>query len=140
MEKFKYGPLVWNHRGEDDESGNYYWNGKPPVEYDGSKIPVDEDGNQCLPIVSPVHPGWQADLDRCSYNSVLGEKIPDLDYVSEWFEDNFLIVSDKQCKKYVLNWIRRTYRSSILYQKLIFKCSSIQEVMDLIWPQDEQKL
>ena len=27
MEKFKYGPLIWNCFTEDDESGNYYWNG-----------------------------------------------------------------------------------------------------------------
>ena len=56
MEKFKYGPLIWNSANEDDESGNYFWNGKPPVDYDREGIPLHDEGMQCLPIDSPDHP------------------------------------------------------------------------------------
>ena len=33
-EKFRYGPLVYNCFGEEDDSGNYWWPGNPPVAYE----------------------------------------------------------------------------------------------------------
>ena len=38
MTKFKYGPLVWNHIEDEDDSGNYWWPGLPPVSYDDTEI------------------------------------------------------------------------------------------------------
>jgi hypothetical protein len=37
-EKFKYGPLVWNHVDEEHDSGNYWWSGLPPVNYDDAWV------------------------------------------------------------------------------------------------------
>ena len=71
MEKFKYGPLIWNCINEDDESGNFYWNGDPPVKYDDMNIPVDENGLQCLPVESPVHPSWTANNVQKEKNDFL---------------------------------------------------------------------
>ena len=49
MEKYKYGPLVYNTTTDEDDSGNFYWNGMPPVGYDSMKIPIDPNGNSaCL--------------------------------------------------------------------------------------------
>jgi hypothetical protein len=60
-EKFRYGPLVYNCFGDDDDSGNYWWSGsKIVVGYEQPegvwKIPVDELGNQCLPGECILHP------------------------------------------------------------------------------------
>ena len=44
MEKFKYGPLLWNHVDDEDDSGNYWWSGMAPVNYAETGIPVDEKG------------------------------------------------------------------------------------------------
>ena len=35
-EKFRYGPLVFNSFGEEDDSGNYWWPGNPPVAYEAA--------------------------------------------------------------------------------------------------------
>ena len=104
-EKYTYGPLVYNHFGDDDDSGNYWWNGKPIVGYEQPegiwKIPVDEDRNQCLPGESILHPCCR--VERFTSHPVLGD-VPELDWCREWFEDNFLIVSDWDVCRYILRW------------------------------------
>ena len=54
-EKFKFGPLIWNHIDDDDDSGNYWWPGLRPLRYDDMGIPTDAKGLQCLPMSCPVH-------------------------------------------------------------------------------------
>ena len=139
MEKFKYGPLIWNCINEDDESGNYFWNGKPPVEYDRMNIPIDEEGMQCLPIGSPVHPTWQPDEKQFVFNDFLQSEIPSLKETKEWFDDNFLVISEKQCKKYIIKWIRTHRGTHPGYFKLTLGVTSMKEIMDRLWPQDEHK-
>ena len=139
MQKFKYGLLIWNSVNEDDESGNYFWNGKPPVEYDRDGVPIDDDGMQCLPIESPVHPSWQANTNQLEYNDFLEFEIPSIDSTREWFDDNFLIVSDKQCKKYIIRWIRNNRKSLPGFVKMTQGVTSLVEMMDRVWPQDEHK-
>ena len=141
MEKFKYGPLIWNHRNEDDESGNYYWNGDPPVDYDSAGIPIDKNGNQCLSIDSPVHPGWQPDESRFVFNGPLQQKIPDVASVKEWFDNNFLVISDYQCKKYILKWLRNTLavRRTEAFRSFVISCSTQEQMIGILWPQDEHK-
>jgi len=139
MEKFKYGLLVWNSVNEDDESGNYFWNGKPPVGYDNDGIPIDEEGMQCLPIESPVHPSWNCNSAFLVYNKFLDFEIPSIDSTREWFDDNFLVVSDKQCKKYIIRWIRQNRKELPGFAKMTAGASSLVEMMDRIWPQDEHK-
>ena len=139
MEKFKYGPLVWNCFSEEDESGNYYWNGNPPVDYDHDGIPVDEDGLQCLPIDSPVHPSWTADSTQLEYNNFLEFDIPSIDSTREWFDDNFLIVNDRQCKKYIIRWIRKNRKELPGFAKMTAGASSLVDMMDRVWPQADLK-
>jgi len=60
MEQFKYGPIVYNTSDTDDDSGNYYWAGEPPVGYDSTGLPIDSRGFQCLDAVQcPLHPSYQ---------------------------------------------------------------------------------
>jgi hypothetical protein len=54
--KYRYGPLIWNCTTDEDESGNYFWPGLPPVGYDKIGIPIDDRGYQCLPNVSIIQP------------------------------------------------------------------------------------
>ena len=139
MEKFKYGPLIWNCFTEDDESGNYYWNGSPPVGYDLDGIPIDKDGLQCLPIESPVHPSWVGVEEKYEFNEFLGFKIPSIESTKAWFDDNFLIISDEQCKKYIIRWIRKHKYGTPGFEELLRRTSSLADIMDKVWPQDEHK-
>ena len=139
MEKFKYGSLIWNCVNEDDESGNYFWNGNPPVAYDDDGIPVDEEGMQCLPVQSPVHPSWAGDNATFEYNDFLEFKIPTIDSTSDWFNDNFLVITDRQCKKYIIRWIRNHRRGEPGFHKMTQGASSLTDMMDRVWPQDEHK-
>jgi len=139
MEKFKYGLLVWNSVNEDDESGNYFWNGKPPVGYDSEGIPIDEEGLQCLPISSPVHPTWEINTSFLVYNDFLEFEIPSIESTKEWFDDNFLVVSDRQIKKYIIRWIRQKRKGLPGFAKMTAGASSLAEMMDRVWPQDEHK-
>tara|TARA_Y100000816_G_scaffold174003_1_gene125158 strand:- start:496 stop:915 length:420 start_codon:yes stop_codon:yes gene_type:complete len=139
MEKFKYGPLIWNCINEDDESGNFYWNGDPPVKYDDMNIPVDENGLQCLPVESPVHPSWTANNVQKEKNDFLGFDIPSIKSTREWFNENFLIVTDRQCKKYIIRWIKLHRSGEPGFFSMVKDASSLTDMMDRIWPQDEHK-
>lgn len=139
MEKFKYGSLIWNCVNEDDESGNYFWNGNPPVAYDDDGIPVDEEGMQCLPVQSPVHPSWPGDNATLEYNDFLEFEIPTIDSTRDWFNDNFLVITDRQCKKYIIRWIRNYERNRPGFHKMTQGASSLTDMMDRVWPQDEHK-
>ena len=94
---------------------------------------------QCLPIESPVHPSWRGDKEKLEYNSFLGFNIPSIDSTREWFDANFLIVSDKQCKKYIIRWIRMNRKALPGFAKKTAGASCLVEMMDRVWPQDEHK-
>ncbi len=137
MEKYKYGPLIFVTQGMDEDEGNYYWNGSPPVGYDDSGIPVDKNGKQCLDIKCPLHPGYEA--EETFYSSVLGADIPTISSVSKWFDDNFLIVDEKQIKTYIFRWWARAYINSGNYISLLHSYHSVDSIIGAIWQQEERK-
>ena len=96
-EKFKYGPLVWNCIGDENEEGNYYWPGNPPVAYDEMGLPVDKDGRQCLPMDCPFHPHYYF---KDFITSTDGIKFPVSfkDY-EEWLEKNFIVFDKTTVKR-----------------------------------------
>ena len=91
MEKCSYGPLIYNTTADEDDSGNFYWNGIPPVGYDDMDIPIDPNGNQCLPFEYPLHPNHS--VNNVEYNNWLEDELPTWDSFEEWFDDNFINVT-----------------------------------------------
>lgn len=138
MKKYKYGPLVYITVGMDEEEGNYFWNGSPPVDYDVDGIPVDKDGRQCLDISCPLHPSHEAEITE--YSEALTSDIPTLDSFREWFDNNFLLVTDDQLKRWIIRWWARYTRrtNSELYFSITKQYSSVEEIQEAVWPQDEQ--
>ena len=137
MEKYKYGPLVYNTtHPEDDDSGNFYWPGLPPVGYDDLGIPVDEKGLQCLDDSSPLHPHHvPREVER---NLAIGCELPTREAVKQWFDDNFLIVSDWDVCRFILRWYNLQLQQTDLYTSIATTSKSIEEVIEKIWP-DVQK-
>ena len=133
-EKFTYGPLVYNHFGDDEDTGNYWWNGKPIVGYEQQsgiwKIPVEENGNQCLPGESILHPCCT--VERFTSHPVLGD-VPELAWCREWFEDNFLIIEDWDVCRYILRWYNNTHRNEEFWQSWK-KGKSLEQMIGEIWP------
>jgi hypothetical protein len=133
-EKYTYGPLVYNHFGDDDDSGNYWWNGKPIVGYENQegiwKIPIDENGNQCLPGESILHPC--CDVGRFTSHPVLGD-IPEIAWCREWFEDNFLIIEDYDICRYIIRWYNNDNRHSEHWLNWK-RGKSLEQMIGEIWP------
>lgn len=134
MEIYKYGPLTYVLQGMNESLGNYYWAGKNPVGYDRDKIPIDEDGNQCLDILCPLHPSYIP--TALSYNPCLNITLPTIDSFKEWFEDNFLEIDDMKAKKYILRWYSFQKTKAENYKQLQQSCSSVEEVIGQIWPDE----
>ena len=131
-EKFKYGPLVYNSISDESDEGNYWWPGNPPVAYEAEsgpfRIPVDANGNQCLPGESILHPNCRVE----KWESFELCKIPSLSWCREWFEDNFLIVSDYDICRYILRWCNWNYQSNLEW--VAFKKNkTIDELINEIW-------
>jgi len=99
MEKFKYGPITYNCVDEEDDSGNYYWAGEPPVAYDQWGVPVDRHGKQTLPLDCPFHPFY-------TYGSVRKSKV--VSHINiptstkcyfDWCDENFVVPNELAFKK-----------------------------------------
>ena len=98
-EKFKYGPLIWNSSGDEDDDGNYYWAGMPPVAYDAMEIPVDMEGRQCLPMTCPFHPHYEfKDKQTSKYDPTVQLPLTFKEY-KDWLEKNFIVFDEKPVKK-----------------------------------------
>lgn len=137
MEKYKYGPLVFNTVDtDDDDSGNFYWGGLVPVGYDELGIPIDHRGFQCLDLSCPLHPSFVP--QQTEKNHVLETYLPVPELVKDWFTDNFLEISDWQVCYYILRWYNYQQDKSDAYLKIVTECNSIEEVIERAWP-DVQK-
>jgi hypothetical protein len=132
MKKIKYGPLVYVYAGMDEDDGNFYWTGPPPVGYDSSGVPIDAAGLQCLPVESPLHSAYSP--KNFEYNRCLQTELPTLDDFRYWFDENFLIVSDDDLRRYILKWYAYKREKSFRYFELLRDCSSVEEVIGKIWP------
>jgi hypothetical protein len=101
-EKFKYGPLIYNHMEDEDDSGNYWWPGISVVGYDRDGIPIDSAGLQCLPLNSPVHPFYEP--KDSVFSSTIQDHLPSIKEWKEWFDKEFIEISEKRIKREILRW------------------------------------
>ena len=133
-EKFRYGPLIYNCFGEDDDSGNYWWNGSPVVGYEQPegiwKIPIDEMGNQCLPGECILHPNCRVEV--WDDHALLG-KIPNLEWCRSWFDDNFLIIDDYTVCRYIIRWLNWNYKHRDKW-KSWRNGKSVKQMINRLWP------
>ena len=138
MQKYKYGPLIYVIGGMDDDEGNYFWAGLPPVGYDEYGVPIDKNGNQCLDISCPLHPGFEP--TETVFSEVLQFNIPSIEYFRKWFEDNFLIISDDQVKRYIIRWwsVRAKRENFRSYTDVLQNYSSVEEIQEAVWPDEPQ--
>jgi len=138
MEKYKFGPLVYVTGAMDESEGNYFWAGLPPVGYDESGVPIDKNGLQCLDISCPLHPSWEP--TETVFSEVLQFNIPSIEYFKSWFEDNFLIISDDQVKRYIIRWWRtKAFRDNFRsYNQVLQNYSSVEEIQEAAWPDEPQ--
>ena len=136
MEQYKYGPLTYNTSDSDDETGNFYWNGLPPIGYDGMGIPIDEKGHQCLDMLCPIHPKFDDTNCEKESNDFLGLDIPTLASFTEWFEDQFMELEPRDAALFILRWIDLQNESEPCSQVLYRKCATmdLEEILDSIWP------
>ena len=136
-EKFVYGPLVYNYFGEEDDSGNFWWSGAPPVGYEEEsgiwRIPIDANGDQCLEGESILHPNCR--VEEFEYNEVLEDDFPKLEWCRKWFEENFLIVPDKLIVKYIFRWylINVCNNDSNRWKHLLKNYNNIEELIEAAW-------
>ena len=136
-EKFKYGPLVWNHLEDDDESGNYWWPGLSPVKYDEAGIPIDEKNLQCLPISCPVHPGYN--IKHSVFSSTLKEYLPSIDEWQTWFDEHFIEIDEARIKREILRWYAKQNKKSRRFYELQNRVKSLDEMVEAVWPLEDDK-
>lgn len=133
MEKYKYGPLVYITTESEDDDGNFYWSGFPPVGYDEDNIPIDRNGYQCLPLTSVLHPDHKPEKTSLVHNPVLDQEIPSFESFKSWFEDNFLTISDRDVYFYIIRHLALNQPTS-RFRQLKRDSKSFEEMIDKIWP------
>jgi hypothetical protein len=136
-EKFRYGPLVWNHIDEDDDSGNYWWAGLAPVKYDHMGIPVDEKDLQCLPMSCPIHPGYN--IKHSVFSSSLQDYLPSIDECQTWFDEQFIEIDEARIKREILRWYSKQAHKSANFYTIQDSVNSLDEMVEVVWPLEENK-
>ena len=137
-EKYKYGPLTYNIIDNDDSSGNYWWTGDPPVNYDAMGIPVDLKGLQCLSISSPVHPNYE--ITDSVFNKQINDYLPSFNEWRAWFDINFIEIDEHRIKREILRWyVKENNRISQDFYELQKNVENLDEMVDVVWPPDENK-
>ena len=138
IKKYKYGPLVWNTIDNDDDSGNYWWNGSSIVDYDNMNIPIDTQGSQCLPLSSPVHPSYE--LQNPVFNEQIKDYLPSFKEWQEWCDVNFIKINEHRIKREILRWYVKDFRRiSQDFYELQDNVKNLDEMVDAVWPLDENK-
>ena len=137
MVKYRYGPLIYNTQDEEDDSGNYWWRGLPPVDYDEMGIPIDSKGMQCLPLHCPIHPAYK--IKNENFYNIINDYLPSIKECKDWFDENFIESSDDQIKKLILKWYAKQRDKSSKFFKLQQQVNTLEEMVEIIWPQDESK-
>jgi len=139
IEKYKYGPLVWNYAEDKDDSGNYWWPGSPPLRYDEMGIPIDLQGYQCLPLSSPVHPNYE--LKDNIFNKQIKDYLPSFKEWKDWLDRHFIEITDHRIKREILRWyVKDPHRKvSQDFLKLQYSAENLDEMVDAVWPPDENK-
>jgi len=133
MEKYKYGPLIYITTDSEDDDGNFYWSGNPPVGYDKDNIPIDKNGYQCLPLTSVIHPDYKPKSETLVHNHNIDQHIPTFDSFKSWFDDNFLIIPDRDVYFYIVRHVALN-RPSLKFKQLWSDSKSFEEMIDKIWP------
>jgi len=126
---FKYGPLTW--ASIEDDSGNYYYPGIPPVGYDKQGIPIDEKGLQCLDLHCPVHPEYQP-VDA-SYYPAIKDFLPSVEEWESWFEQNFITIDTPRIQREIIRWYAKQPTVSQEFKHLAKNSSSIAEIAQFIF-------
>jgi hypothetical protein len=135
--KYKYGPLIWNCSTDVDESGNYYWAGTAPCAYDAMGIPIDDNGMQCLPIQSIIHPAYQP--TETTFHPLISDSLPTISSARTWLDDNFLICTDHQVGRLIIRWYDSSLRSRTPQQQeawdnVINTYRTRERLVDELWP------
>lgn len=131
--RIQYGPLIYIT--EQNESGNYSYTGNDPVAYNSLGIPVDEFGVECLESDCPLHPFFTD--SRRYWSDYLEDYIPTVQTWKQWFEANFIEISEDRCKREIVRALVKRYELTNKTHKLVlFKNRSVDEMVDILWPQN----
>lgn len=121
--KFKWGPLFYiTDIFSDNNVGNYYHPGLPPVSYSTRGVPIDENGIECLDLSCPLHPDWAPNKFQVEYNDYLQVSAPKWEVYSEWLNNKLIVCTEGQAKKWMIWWTllptpysyRRLFRQTIV--------------------------
>jgi hypothetical protein len=111
--------------------------GTIPIGYDKDNIPIDAKSLQCLPMSSPVHPGYQ--LKHSVFNPLIKDHLPSIDEWRQWFDEQFIEIDDARIKREILRWYEKNQNVTPAFISLYSKCETLQEMVEAVWPQDENK-
>lgn len=130
VESFSYGPLTWASS-INRIKGNYLHKGDYPVEYDKNNIPIDDGGNQCLPITCPVHPKYKPTNPVLS--PMINDTLPSNLEWKRWFDEQFIEIDNARIMREILRWYMKQERQSLEFKKIKASCSTLTELTEKIF-------
>ena len=127
---FSYGPLTWASI-ENRIKGNFLYKGDYPVEYDNNGIPIDDEGNQCLPITCPLHPDYKPTNPVLS--PMINDTLPSNLEWKRWFEENYIQIDNARIMREILRWYMKQERQSLEFKKIKASCTTLTELTEKIF-------
>ena len=65
--------------------------------------------------------------------------MPSIDEWQTWFEENYIEIDEARIKREILRWYSKQRNKSNRFYELQERANSLNEMVDLVWPPEENK-
>ena len=73
------------------------------------------------------------------FSSSLADHLPSIDEWQTWFEENYIEIDEARIHREILRWYIKQNNKSQNFYKLQESANSLNEMVDLVWPPEENK-
>jgi hypothetical protein len=131
--KWTYKGITWNLRHETDGSGNYWWDGTHPTEYDSTTgIPRDAaNATLCIDSSCVYHPDYSP--HETEFNDNIQDYLPTVNAASLWFEIKHLYKTEAAVKEAIVDWYGYKEVRTAEYDGIVANNATVAEQITAIW-------
>lgn len=131
--KWTYENITWNLKHETDGSGNYWWGGTHPTEYDSTTgLPRDAANNTlCIDWTCVHHPDYQPHEQE--FNSNIQDYLPTVNAASLWFEIKQIWTSEAKVKEAIVKWYGYKDTRTAEYDGIVANNAAMADRITAIW-------
>lgn len=130
--KYTYENMTWNLVHETDGSGNYWWGGAQPTQYDATTgLPADVNGNLCIDWTCVHNPDYQPHEQE--FNDNIQDYLPTINAATLWFEIKQIYTPEAKVKEAIVKWYGYKDTRTAEYDGIVANNAAMADRITAIW-------